>query len=79
MPFYSAASLQYHAPDTQRDTTTSHIILTPVRPVLALLPNAERRAKEQLVPFLESLWYDPARDRTHDLPVSKLTLYLLSY
>ena len=33
--FYSAASLKYHAPDVWHDTTPSHIILTPGRPVLA--------------------------------------------
>ena len=40
--FYSAASLQYHAPDTWHDTTPSHIILT--------LPS-----EEQLVPFFTTL------------------------
>ena len=58
-PFYSAASLKYHAPDTWHDTTPSHIILTLGWPVLALLCKSECQA---------SLWYAAARDRTRDLP-----------
>ena len=45
------------------------IILTPVRPVLAIFPHAECQAKEQLVQILESLRYDTAGDRVHNLPI----------
>ena len=40
-------------------TTISHIILSPVWPVLALLSNGERQDLEQLVPISEILRYDP--------------------
>ena len=35
--------------------------------------NAERQAKEQLIPFLK-LWYDPTGDQTRNLLVTKRTL-----
>ena len=44
-PFYSAASLKYHAPETSHDTTPSHIILKLGRPVLALARKSECQAR----------------------------------
>ena len=49
--FYSAASLQYHAPDTWHDTTPSHIILTLGRPILALPYKSECQARSNLYHF----------------------------
>ena len=54
------------------------IILTPVRPVLAIFPHAECQAKEQLVQILESLRYDTAGDPVHNLPIPR-RLYPLSH
>ena len=34
----------------------------------------ERKARYHLVPFLKRFWYDAARDRTHDLPLTGRTL-----
>ena len=45
--FYSAASLKYHAPDTQHDTTLSHIILTLGWPILALPSKSESQVSNQ--------------------------------
>ena len=42
--FYSAASLWYQIPNTLPDTISSHIILTPERPVLALPRKSECQA-----------------------------------
>ena len=42
--FYIGASLKYHVPDTQHDTTLSHIILTLGRPVLGLPHKSECQA-----------------------------------
>ena len=53
--FYSAASLKYHAPETWHDITSSHIILTLGRPVLALPRKVWMPREEQLVPFLTTL------------------------
>ena len=41
--------------------------------------NAERQARDTLLPFLYRLWYDAAGDRTHDLPHSKADALPLSY
>ena len=43
--FYSAVSLWFHVPDTLLDITPSHIILTLVRPVLALSRQSECQAE----------------------------------
>ena len=53
--FYSATSLNYHAPDTWHDTTPSHIILTLGRPVLALRRNSECQARRSKYHFLTTL------------------------
>ena len=54
-------------------TNTSHIVLTLVQPVQALLPNAECQLKEQLVLVIENLRYDQAGDRTRNLPLWRQT------
>lgn len=56
----------------------SDIIPTLVRPVLAIFPHAECQAKEQLVQILESLRYDAAGDRVHNLQIPR-RLYPLSH
>ena len=52
--FYSAASLWYQILDTLPDITSSHIILTPERPVLALPRKSERQAFTERTLYLLS-------------------------
>ena len=68
--FYSAASLKYHAPDTWHDTTSSHIILTLGRPVLAPPHKSKCQARSSQYHF-KWLWYVAAQDWTHDLQFSR--------
>ena len=42
------------------------------------LSNVERQTGKQQLPTFNVFWYDAARDRTHDLPIMRRTLYWLS-
>ena len=80
-PLYKIASLQYVSHPRHIDMIL-HIMLNSVRPVLALLPNAEYQAKEQSVPVLKSLRYDDQsgcglNPQVSDLKVKALPSYPL--
>ena len=71
----SSVSLIFHAIDTWHNISPSHIIPAPRRPDLALFCfNSERQSKKRPVPWI-TMWYDSAEDRTHNLTVTKRTLY----
>ena len=77
--FYSAASLTYHAPDISHDTTSSHIILTLCRPVLALPRKSECQARSNC----STIFNDFGMSRPGIEPVTfrspQRTFYLLSF
>ena len=64
-----------------RDISPSHIILTPGQPVLTLFPKcwAPSGKEANKLTILTSLFLTRRGIRTHNLPISKRTLYQLSY
>ena len=76
--FYSAASLEYHAPATWTDTTPSHIIPTLGRPVLALPvnPSAKRGAASTI--FNDFVMWRPGIEPMTSHSTER-TLYQMSY
>ena len=67
---FGTASLKYHGPDTWHDTTSSHIILTLGRPVLALPRKSECQASTILTSLV---CHGPGSNPWPPIPRSRLS------